>query len=118
MLEKLDNWVQRSQIGLTIISMSVTKTISTKLINTTNCREAYLLLQTTYGGALTVAEMAHIGNLFDTKITKKEAAESYIGNWKSLLFQSGVSRNAENDANQQNYSKKIICINLQLKWHI
>ena len=44
-------------------------------------REAYLLLQTTYGGALTAAEMAHIENILDTKITKKVTAESSIENW-------------------------------------
>ena len=32
--------------------------------DTTNCSEAYELLENTYGGDLTVAEMAHIDNSY------------------------------------------------------
>ena len=53
--DKRDDWERRNQLGFALISMSVTKPVLNKInAQTTNCREAYLILENTYGGNLTV----------------------------------------------------------------
>ena len=71
--DKRDDSERRNQLGFALITMSITKPTLNKLdAVTTNCREAYLILENTYGGNLTVAEMAFLDNMLDNK---KETTE-------------------------------------------
>ena len=57
--DKRDDWERRKMLGFALISMSVTKPVLNKInAHTSNCREAYLMLENTYGGNLTVAEIS------------------------------------------------------------
>ena len=57
--DKRDDWERRNMLGFALISMSVTKPVLNKInAHTSNCREAYLMLENTYGGNLTVAEIS------------------------------------------------------------
>ena len=82
--------------------MSITKPVLNKInALTTNCREAYLILENTYGGNLTVAEMAFLDNMLDKKKETTESAETFIENWIQLSLQTGITRKKENDTRQQ-----------------
>ena len=82
--------------------MSITKPVLNKIdAITTNCWEAYLILENTYGGNLTVAEMAFLDNTLDKKKETTESAEIHIENWIQLSLQTGITRTAENDTRQQ-----------------
>ena len=53
--DKRDDWERRNMLGFALISMSITKPVLSKInAHTTNSREAYLILENTYGGNLTV----------------------------------------------------------------
>ena len=79
-------------MGFALITMSITKPVLNKInAVTTNCREAY-----TYGGNLTVAEMAFLDNMFDKKKETTESAEAFIEYWIQLSLQTGITRTAEN----------------------
>ena len=76
--------------------MSITKPVLNKInAHTTNCREAYLILENTYGGNLTVAEMAFLDNMLDKKKETTESAETFIENWIQLSLQTGITRTIE-----------------------
>ena len=90
-----------SSFGIALISMSITKPVLNKInALTTNCREAYLILENTYGGNLTVAEMAFLDNMLDKKKETTESAETFIENWIQLSLQTGITRTKENDTRQ------------------
>ena len=56
------------------------------------CKSAFSILETTYGGNLTVAEMAFIENLLDKKKDNSETAENFIENWIQLSLQAGITQ--------------------------
>ena len=97
--DKKYEWERKNMLGFAIITMSVESIILSKInkskINT--CCEAFAFLETTYGGALTVAEMAHIDRLLDKNILPTESAEVFIERWLQLSVQSGIERNVVND---------------------
>ena len=100
--DKRDDWERRNMLGFALISMSVTKPVLNKInAHTSNCREAYQILETNYGGNLTVAEMAFIENLLDKKKDNSETAENFIENWIQLSLQAGITRSVQNDTRQQ-----------------
>ena len=101
--DKGDDWERRrNMLGFALISMSITKPVLNKIkAHTTNCREAYLILENTYGGNLTVAEMAFLDNMLDKKKETTESAETFIENWIQLSLQTGITRTKENDTRQQ-----------------
>ena len=69
-------------LGFALISMSITKPVLDKInAHTTNCREAYLILDNTYGGNLTFAEMAFLDNMLHKKKETTESVETFIENW-------------------------------------
>ena len=65
------------------------------------CKSAFSILETTYGGNLTVAEMAFIENLLYKKKDNSETAENFIENWIQLSLQAGITRSVQNDTRQQ-----------------
>ena len=76
--DKRDDWERRNMLGFALISMSATKPVLNKInAHTTNCREAYLILENTYGGNLTVAEMAFLDNMLEKKKETTESAETF-----------------------------------------
>ena len=51
--DKIDDWERRITLGFAFISMSISKPVLNKIkAHTTNCSEAYLILENTYGGNL------------------------------------------------------------------
>ena len=100
--DKRDDFERRNQLGYALISMSVTKPVLNKInVSPYTCRSAFSILETVYGGNLTVAEMAFIENLLEKKKDNSETAENIIENWIQLSLQAGITRSVQNDTRQQ-----------------
>ena len=56
-MDKIDDWEKRNQLGFAIITSSVTSKINGV---TNECREAYDFLNNQFGGILTIAEVAYL----------------------------------------------------------
>ena len=93
--DKRDDFKRRNQLGYALIFMSINKPVLNKInMSPYDCRNAFLILETTYGRNLTVAEMAFIEYLLET-------AENFIENWIQLSLHAGITRSTENDTRQQ-----------------
>ena len=63
--DRRDDWGRRNQLEFAPITMSVTKPVLNKINTiTVDCSDAYELFENTYRGNFTIAEMAHIDNLY------------------------------------------------------
>ena len=100
-LDKIDDWEKRNQLGFAIISISVTSSILVKINGfTTDCREAYQFLNAQYGGILIVAEVAYLEKEHERRKNTDESAEVFIENWKQLSSQLGITRSTDNYTRQ------------------
>ena len=65
--DKRDDFKRRNQLGYALIFVSVNKPVLNKInMSPYDCRNAFLILETTYGRNLTVAKMAFIKYLLET----------------------------------------------------
>ena len=100
-MDKIDDWEKRNQLGFAIITSSVTSSILLKINGVTNeCREAYDFLNNQFGGILTIAEVAYLEKQLEKRKDNDESAEVFIENWKQLSSQLGITRSEGNDTRQ------------------
>ena len=60
-MDKIEDWDKRNQLGFEIFSVSITSSILLKINGVKSyCKEAYDFLTTQYGGTLIVAEVAYL----------------------------------------------------------